>query len=234
MSGESERRVRERHGTTLQAIEIINELCAQPSVLVTWGFSEEHCRVTARQLGIFTGAAGLQHCAPDPTSLRDQLPLPAQIDEAPFLNPMLFLLLSTTFPPLALAQCLARARFGSWSTDYRTFFPERQPGQGLQIRWAIRTEATQDLGIVHVTFSGTEIDSFRFEEPWPKARFRHGKHFMDSRFRLEAVDDTVQQKFKVFKTVRASDGLQHAKPFWYQYFGDLSAELETILDEPSR
>ena len=43
--------------------------------------------------------------------------------------------------------------------------------------------------------------------------------------------------------MRASDGLQHAKPFWYRYFGDLSAvpfwyryfgdlsaELETILD----
>ena len=77
-------------------------------------------------------------------------------------------------------------------------FPERQPGQGLQIRWAIRTEATQDLGSVHVTFSGIEIDSFCFVEPWPKARFRHGKHFMDSRFRLEAVDDTVQQRLKVF------------------------------------
>ena len=33
-----------------------------------------------------------------------------------------------------------------------------------------------------------------------------------------------------FKTVRASDGLQHAKPFWHRYFGSLSAKLETILD----
>ena len=35
---------------------------------------------------------------------------------------------------------------------------------------------------------------------------------------------------KVFKTVHASDGLQHAKPFWHRYFGSFSAELETILD----
>ena len=81
---------------------------------------------------------------------------------------------------------------------------------------------------MHITFAGVDIDSFLFDQPWPKARFRQGRHFMDERFRLEAVDDT--RKVKVFRTVRASDGLQHAKPFWYRYFGDLSAELETILD----
>jgi hypothetical protein len=128
MSGELERCVRERHGTTLQAIEIINELCAQPTVLDKWSFSEEHCRVTARQLGVFTGIAELKQCAPDPTSLREQLTLPAQIDEALFLNPMLFLLLSPSFPPLALARCLARARFGSWSSDYRTVFSRTATG----------------------------------------------------------------------------------------------------------
>jgi hypothetical protein len=229
LSNHLERHVRERHRTTLQAIEIINELCAQPLVLREWGFSEEHCRVTARQLGIFTGFARLQQCPPDPANLRDALPLPAQIDEELFLNPMLFLLLSRDFPPLALAQCLARARFGTWPANYRTFFTERQPGQGPQIRWAVRTEAAQDLEAVHVTFMGTEIDSFRFETAWPKTRFRHnGRHFMDKHFHLEAVDDT--QRVKVFKTVRASDVLQHAKPFWHKYFGDLSAELETILD----
>jgi hypothetical protein len=227
-SNHSERQVRARHSLTLEAIEIINDICAQPLVLQEWGFSEEHCRVTARQLGIFTGFAGLHHCQPDPASLREALPKPEQIDEAPFLNPMMFLLLSRDLPPLALAQCLVRARFGTWSEDYRTFFPQRQPGQGPQMRWAVATESTQDLGVVHVTFSGTEIDSFRFEEAWPKARFRRGSHFMDERFMLKAVDES--QKVKVFKTVHASDGLQHAKPFWLRYFGSLSAELETILD----
>ena len=225
-----ELQVRARHHITLEAIEIINDICAQPLVLKEWGFSEEHCRVTALQLGVFTGFADLRHCPPDPVSLRDALPKPEQIDEAPFLNPMMFLLLSRDFPPLALAQCqcLVRARFGTWSADYQTFFPQRQPDQGPQIRWAVATESTPDLGVVHVTFSGTEIDSFRFEEAWPKARFRHGRHFMDKCFQLEPVDDT--RKVKVFKTVRASDGLQHAKPFWYRYFGSISAELETILD----
>ena len=83
-----------------------------------------------------------------------------------------------------------------------------------------------------VTFVGSNVDSFRFETAWPKARFRHGtcRHFMSERFRLQAVDEAQPNKFKVFRTVRASDGLQHAKPFWHRYFGDLSAELETILD----
>ena len=51
---------------------------------------------------------------------------------------------------------------------------------------------------------------------------------MDKRFQLEPVDAT--KKVKIFKTVCASDGLQHAKPFWHRYFGSISAELETILD----
>jgi hypothetical protein len=96
------------------------------------------------------------------------------------------------------------------------------------MRWAVRTEDTQDLGVVHVTFVGFDIVSFRFEQAWPRARFRHSKNFMPARYALEAVDDT--RPVKIFKTVRASDGLQHAKPFWQRYFGSLSAELETILD----
>ena len=114
--------MRTRHHLTLEAIEIINELSAQPLGLKEWGFSEEHCRVTARQLGIFTGFAGLRHCNPDPISSRAALVQPEQIDEAPFLNPTMFLLLSRESPVLTLAQCLVRARFGTWSTDYRTFF----------------------------------------------------------------------------------------------------------------
>jgi hypothetical protein len=65
---------------------------------------------------------------------------------------MMFLLLSRDLPPLALAQCLVQACFGIWSADYRTFFPQRQPGQDPQMRWAVATEPTQDLGVVHVTF----------------------------------------------------------------------------------
>ena len=102
MSNHPERQVRERHRISLQAIEIINDLCAQPMVLREWGFSEEHCRVTARQLGVFTGYAGTQQCPP-PADLRAALPQPAQIDEAPFLNAMLFLLTSRDLLPLTLA-----------------------------------------------------------------------------------------------------------------------------------
>ncbi len=60
---------------------------------------------------------------------------------------------------------------------------------------------------------------------------------MDKRFVIDAVpmapwpaDAGKDQRVKIFKRVRASDALQHAKPFWHRYFGSISAELETILD----
>jgi hypothetical protein len=55
---------------------------------------------------------------------------------------------------------------------------------------------------------------------------------MDNRFSLPAVDnpDSRLTASKIFRTVRASDGLQHAAPHWHLYFGTISAELESILD----
>jgi hypothetical protein len=53
---------------------------------------------------------------------------------------------------------------------------------------------------------------------------------MDARFRLSMVNGDEGRHVKIFKTVRASDGLQHAVPFWHSYFGSLSAELESILE----
>jgi hypothetical protein len=38
--------------------------------------------------------------------------------------PLLFLLVSRHFTVLAVAECLARARFGFWSEDRSTFFPD--------------------------------------------------------------------------------------------------------------
>ena len=50
----------------------------------------------------------------------------------PFLNAIFFLMLNRDLPPLALAQYLARARFGHWSEDRRTFFTlDYHWGQGL-------------------------------------------------------------------------------------------------------
>ena len=77
-SNHSERQVRARHSLTLEAI--INDVCAQPLVLQERGFLEEHCKVTARQLGFFTGFASLHHCQPDPASLREALQKPEHID----------------------------------------------------------------------------------------------------------------------------------------------------------
>ena len=50
------------HNATLQAIDIIHELCAQLLVLLDWSFSEEHCSLTTRLLSAFTCFAGMQTC----------------------------------------------------------------------------------------------------------------------------------------------------------------------------
>jgi hypothetical protein len=86
------------------------------------------------------------------------------------------------------------------------------------------------LGTVAVTFAGDRIVSFRFSQPWPSARFRPGKHLMDARFRLPTGNGDEGRRVEIFKTVRASYGLQHAVPFWHRYFGSISAELESILE----
>ncbi len=52
--------LRRRFNASLQAIDIVHELCAQPLVLHDWSSSEEHCYLTTRLLGAFTGFAGLQ------------------------------------------------------------------------------------------------------------------------------------------------------------------------------
>ena len=75
-SGQSETVVRQRHRTSLQAIEINNDLCTQPLVLKEWGFLEEHCQLATASLGTLTGVAGVQYCLPDPPHLRAALPQP--------------------------------------------------------------------------------------------------------------------------------------------------------------
>jgi hypothetical protein len=198
--------------------------------LQEWHFSEEHCHLTARLLGAFTGSAGIQASPPDPCRF-SVVSHPALLDEAPFITPLFFLMLNMDLPPLALAHCLASARFGVWSDDRRIFFPScSSNGQGLAIRWGVITREAHDLGSVVGTFAGDQIASFRFSQPWPNARFRPGKRLMDARFRLPTVNDDEGRRVKIFKTVRASDALQHAVPFWHRYFGSISAELESILE----
>ena len=139
MSGDSTERLQQRFIIPLQAVDILNTLCAQPLVLRDWFFSEEHCYLTARLLGAFTGFAGVQLCPADTANFFSVVSVPALLDEAPFLNAILFLMLNRSLPPLALAQCLSRARFGYWSDDRRTFFPERADrGQGLPIGWGMK------------------------------------------------------------------------------------------------
>ena len=231
LEGQPVSAVVERHREPLEAVSVIYQLCDQQQVLEEWGFSPDQIEVTVRQQGNFVGYSGVRYCKPDPPELRFTMvaqPEPPA-EEAPFLAPVMFLLLSRRLPLLALASCLARARFGVWSRDRRVFFPRQMEGQGLGLRWGVQTGEAPDLGVVHVYFEGDNITTFRFAEAWPKARFRSGRHLMDERFRLPEVE--LARRPAVFQTVKSSDGLTWAKPFWYKYFGNsLAAELETILD----
>jgi hypothetical protein len=114
-------------------------------------------------LGAFTGFAGAQLCPPDTIDFFQAVTAPAPLgpEEAPFLQTIFFLMLNRNLPPLVLAQCLARARFGDWSDDRRVFFLERtHQGQGLPIGWGMTTKEAQDLGTVVISFEADRIVSF--------------------------------------------------------------------------
>ena len=88
------------HSTSLQTVDIINDLRAQPDILQELGFPSEHCRIAARQLGVFTGFGGLQHCTTDLTDLGQLFRSQPSSTRLPlFLNQMMFLPLTATFRP---------------------------------------------------------------------------------------------------------------------------------------
>ncbi len=88
-----------RHGPTLEAFEIIRDIVSRPSVLAVLGYSAEQVDDMVRQFGLFAGSGGLQACQQDDKGLlRAADLLPTALDEAPFMVPLLFLLVSRHFP----------------------------------------------------------------------------------------------------------------------------------------
>jgi hypothetical protein len=162
-------------------------------VLDAFGYSDEQVATTVRLLGDFVRARGLGTCEPDACVHRQRADRRARAEEAPFLQPLLFQLLCRRLPVLALADCLAYARLGFWSPDRRSFLPDLLPDQSSGLRWAVQTARSKDFGVVVVSFSGPAIDAVSFEEPWPRARFREGRHFMDDKmgFRLPLVEGST-------------------------------------------
>jgi hypothetical protein len=82
----------------MQALDLIHELVEHPSILSEFGSSAEQAASTVWQMGRFAGARGLQHCAADDIELRraaDVRPRTSLTqEEAPFMVPLLFLLIS--------------------------------------------------------------------------------------------------------------------------------------------
>jgi hypothetical protein len=68
-------------------------------------------------------------------------------------------------------------------------------------------------------------------KPWPRARFREGRHFMDDKMGFRLLLRLVEGSTTVFQTTAASDGLYWAKPAWFRHFGDrVAGELEMVID----
>ena len=167
-----------RRGPTLQALEIVHDVVAHQEVFSVLGLSEEQTATAVQVLGTFAGSAGVTACVPDDEAGRERAALAARrtrLEEAPFMVPLMFLVLSKQFPALAVAECLSRARFGLWSADRRVvFFPVLSESAKIGVRWGVVTRAVQDLGAVRVSFVGPAIYAIRLESPWPAARFGRG------------------------------------------------------------
>jgi hypothetical protein len=192
-------KIQRRHAPALQALELLYQVVDNPAVLTELGYSDAQTASAVSFFSEFLGANGLLLVEPDAWNLREAADLRAhRQEEAPFTVQLMFLLLSRHFPLLALAECITAARFGCWSIDRRIFFPTPLPAGPGGIRWGMRTASARELGHVLVSFTGSVIDAVRFEEAWPEARFREGKHFMDKRFRLPLVEGSIS----VFQTVR--------------------------------
>ena len=199
-SNRSLQEVQRRHGPALQALELLYQLVDNPSVLAELGYSAEQTTTAVDFFGMFIGAQGLQPHPPDDWRLRDEAAaLRGPRDEAPFTVQLMFLLLSRQLSLLALAECITRARFGFWSEDRRSFYPDPLPQAVFGVRWGMVTASVRELGRVVVSFTGAFIDAVRFEEAWPAARFRAGRHFMDACFQLPFAEGSTT----VFQTTAA-------------------------------
>ena len=177
--------IQRRHGAALEALELLYEMLARPTVLTAFGYSAEQTTTALQFFGSFVGFGGLDTVEPDDAALRRVADRrPRALEEAPFLQPLLFLLLCRRLPLLALADCLARARFGFWSADRRTFFPDSPAPHAAGLRWAVRTIHTHDLGRSYLfrgttstlyasTIRGPRRASGREAISWIEVRRRH-------------------------------------------------------------
>ncbi len=81
----------------------------------------------------------LAACLPDDESLHRAANMRSDcLDEAPFMVPLMSLLLSGQFPVLSVTECLTSARFGIGSNDRCAFFPDLVPAATFGVRKRVR------------------------------------------------------------------------------------------------
>lgn len=229
LQGHSEEAIRWRHQDTADMLQLVVEVCKQPTVLTGWKYSGEQCEWARERLGILCGAE--KQFTAVSGGPRPVLQLEDKATEAPFITSLLYLLISPEFDVIRLSSILSRARAGRWNTgpNARTWFiPLSVAPRFPEV--AFRTEHDQDMGVVTVWMRGEHITAIHFSEAWPEKSWHTGSHWLPEECRLELAGRPKphQHMLKVPSTDAAY--LSFGKRNWEQSLGSLSAELQTILD----
>ena len=126
------------HRATSEMLDVVVDICNQIRVLREWQYSDEQCAWAQERLGILCGWGRRFPAISDgplPVLILEQ-----NIIEAPFINSMLFLLISPEFDIVRLGAMLASARRGRWARETheqndeksRGWFIPRNKGPGFQ------------------------------------------------------------------------------------------------------
>ena len=164
LKGQPAGKVALQHRATSEMLDVVVDICSQIRVLREWQYTDEQCAWAQERLGILCGW-GRQFPAISDAPL-PVLILEQNIIEAPFINSMLFLLISPEFDIIRLGAMLAsvgevngrdkrmsrttkRAEDGSYHATSRPGFHKLQS----------KTEHDEDMGIVTVRMQGEYITS---------------------------------------------------------------------------
>ena len=178
LKGMKEDEVASRHAETLQIMDTLLDLFAEPGVLARWKYSDEQISWLKERLGPAVGAGR----APT-TSACGAWATPAGLgrsEQAPFLAPLLCALLSPEYKLLPLARMLARAANGRWAAG-DTIFVVSQDEEGRHAMgplWQVISEPISDLGAVTVVVRGVSVQWIILERAWPAKERPKRSQFM--------------------------------------------------------
>jgi hypothetical protein len=219
--------VRARHAETDEALALLRELCENIQVLKEWRYTDDQCEWAQTRLGRLCGwrrqfvpLGGAQPVVPvgeiDPA-----------IVDAPFLMAAMYLMVSSDFDMLSLAQMLVRASKGRWNRAGTVFTP-LDVSHGLPpVRYKV--DSSEGLGAVTFGLRGSSIAFMEFEHSWPATARRCGSNFTPTHLRLESAGLPSPNHHMVAVPETDMTFLTLAKHKWERRLGTLPTELSAIL-----